>query len=65
MITATSRYLLPWLRLLPAETAHKLTIRALSAGWYPRGVPGDDVILATRIWDLDFPNPVGLAAGFD
>ncbi|OYZ91034.1 MAG: dihydroorotate dehydrogenase (quinone) [Rhizobiales bacterium 17-65-6] len=24
-----------------------------------------DPILATRVWNLDFPNPVGLAAGFD
>ncbi len=65
MIAAASRTLLPWLRLLPAETAHRLTIRALAAGWYPRQAPSDDPILATRLWDLDFPNPVGLAAGFD
>jgi dihydroorotate dehydrogenase len=65
VITTTSRYLLPLLRLLPAETAHKLTIRALAAGWYPRGARHDDPILATRVWGLDFPNPVGLAAGFD
>jgi dihydroorotate dehydrogenase len=25
----------------------------------------DDPILATTVWDLAFPNPVGLAAGFD
>lgn len=24
-----------------------------------------DISLRTRIWDIDFPNPVGLAAGFD
>lgn len=65
MITAASRHLLPWLRLLPAETAHRLTIRALAAGWYPRGETAEDPILASRLWDLDFPNPVGLAAGFD
>ena len=65
MIATASRDLLPWLRLLPAETAHRLTVSALAAGWYPRAVPSDDAILATRLWDLDFPNPVGLAAGFD
>lgn len=65
MIVAASRYLLPCLRLLPAETAHRLTIRALAGGWYPRSTAADDPILATRLWDLEFPNPVGLAAGFD
>jgi dihydroorotate dehydrogenase len=25
----------------------------------------DDPALATRVWGIDFPNPVGLAAGFD
>ena len=54
------------LRLLPAETAHRATIsltRAFSSlipappAGYPR--------LATRVLGLDFPNPIGLAAGFD
>jgi dihydroorotate dehydrogenase len=51
------------LRRLDAETAHRATIAALrllpaSAG--PRSGP-----LATRAFGLDFPNPLGLAAGFD
>jgi dihydroorotate dehydrogenase len=55
------------LRLLPAETAHRLTIRALAAApatWL-RAPSGDDPILASRVFGLDFPNPLGLAAGFD
>lgn len=52
------------LRLLPPETAHEATLRLVEAGFAPR-YPGDDPILATRVWNLDFPNPVGLAAGFD
>ncbi len=53
------------LRRLPPETAHALTVRALAAGLV-RAAPGpDDPILATRVWGRDFPNPVGLAAGFD
>jgi dihydroorotate dehydrogenase len=60
----------PILRRLPAETAHALTVRALEAG-LGRFMTGraarqpDPPILAQRLWGLDFPNPVGLAAGFD
>lgn len=60
----------PVLRRLPAETAHILTLRALEAGLgrftvgrLARGP--DPPILAQRLWGLEFPNPVGLAAGFD
>jgi dihydroorotate dehydrogenase len=49
---------------LDAERAHRLTIRALRA--VPAGEPAkEDLLLAIRIAGLDFPNPVGLAAGFD
>ena len=56
---------LPLLRCLPPERAHDLTIRALAAGAAPRHATPDDPILAVRLWDREFPNPVGLAAGFD
>jgi dihydroorotate dehydrogenase len=55
----------PFLRLLPPEAAHRLTLRALAAGFVPAAGGADDPILATRLWGLDFPNAVGLAAGFD
>jgi dihydroorotate dehydrogenase len=49
---------------LDAETAHRLTIRALKL--VPPGAPPrPDPKLAIRVAGLDFPNPVGLAAGFD
>ena len=49
---------------LDAERAHRLTIRALRL--VPPGLPaGHDPVLAIRVAGLDFPNPVGLAAGFD
>jgi dihydroorotate dehydrogenase len=60
----------PVLRRLPAETAHNLTLRALEAG-LGRVIAGrvarqpDPPNLAQRLWGLEFPNPVGLAAGFD
>lgn len=57
------------MRLLPAETAHALTIRALAAGL---GVPGRQgsplpagLAVTLPVSGLSLPNPIGLAAGFD
>ena len=55
----------PLLLALDAETAHGVAIRALAAGVHPRCRRRDDPRLQRRIWDLDFSNPVGMAAGFD
>ena len=54
------------LRQLPAETAHRATLKLarLAAPLLPAPAP-DDPRLAVRAFGLDFPNPVGLAAGFD
>jgi dihydroorotate dehydrogenase len=54
------------LRLLPAETAHRATLALLQAGQglIPRMAPADPR-LAIRVFGRDFPNPIGLAAGFD
>jgi dihydroorotate dehydrogenase len=49
---------------LDAERAHRLTIGALKL--VPPGEPArPDPVLKLRVAGLDFPNPVGLAAGFD
>ncbi|HEV2864970.1 MAG TPA: quinone-dependent dihydroorotate dehydrogenase [Allosphingosinicella sp.] len=49
---------------LDAERAHRLTIRALKL--MPAGFPAKpDPVLASEVAGLAFPNPVGLAAGFD
>jgi dihydroorotate dehydrogenase len=49
---------------LDAERAHRLTIGALKL--LPPGLPAaTDPMLAVNIAGIDFPNPVGLAAGFD
>ena len=49
---------------LDAETAHKLTIRALR--FVPPRRPADFATsLKTRVAGIDFPTPIGLAAGFD
>ena len=60
----------PVLRRLAPEAAHALTVRALEAGlgrfMTDRAArQPDPPILAQRLWGLEFPNPVGLAAGFD
>ena len=54
----------PLLFTLDAERAHRATIRALRLK-PGRAAPASDPRLAIRVAGLDFPNPVGLAAGFD
>jgi dihydroorotate dehydrogenase len=53
------------LHLLPPETAHRLALSALGRGLVPRRKLGNSPRLATTVLGLDFPNPLGLAAGFD
>ncbi|MCB2100007.1 MAG: quinone-dependent dihydroorotate dehydrogenase [Rhodobacterales bacterium] len=55
----------PLLHLMDPEAAHRLAIRSLKAGLVPRPAPVDEPVLASTLWGLAFPNPVGLAAGFD
>ena len=59
------RFLGPLVRLLDPETAHRLAVGALASGVVPRPPWFEDAILESRLWGLRFPNPVGLAAGFD
>ncbi|HZK90259.1 MAG TPA: quinone-dependent dihydroorotate dehydrogenase [Stellaceae bacterium] len=58
----------PLLRTLPAEAAHRLTIGALASGMgglvAGRCEP-DPPSLGQTLWGRHFPNPVGVAAGFD
>jgi dihydroorotate dehydrogenase len=54
----------PFLHALDPEMAHHATLAALQFAWLPRAAP-DDPRLGVRAFGLDFPNPVGLAAGFD
>jgi dihydroorotate dehydrogenase len=58
------------LRRLPPEPARELTVWALEVGLGRLMVDSavrapDPPELAQRLWGLDFPNPVGLAAGYD
>lgn len=53
----------PALFRLDAESAHGVAIKALKLS--ARGPRASSPALATRVAGLDFPNPVGMAAGFD
>jgi dihydroorotate dehydrogenase len=55
----------PLLRALPPESAHRLTLAGLTLGLGGGAAAPDPPILRQRLWDRDFPNPIGLAAGFD
>jgi dihydroorotate dehydrogenase len=64
MIGALFSLAKPALHALDAETAHQLTIRGLSL--MPISpAPVDDARLSMDVFGKHFPNPVGLAAGFD
>ncbi|CCQ74089.1 quinone-dependent dihydroorotate dehydrogenase [Magnetospira sp. QH-2] len=55
----------PLLRQLNPESAHGMALRALRRGMTPRPAAVVAENLQRTLWGLDFPNPVGLAAGFD
>ena len=65
MLSALSNLARPFLLSLEPEAAHELTLRALELGAYPRAVGRPDPALAVSLWGLSFPNPIGIAAGFD
>jgi dihydroorotate dehydrogenase len=56
---------LPLLRLLPPEAAHRASIAALRGGIAPYAAEPDPPSLGIALWGWQFPNPIGLAAGFD
>ncbi|MBN8999017.1 MAG: dihydroorotate dehydrogenase (quinone), partial [Rhizobiales bacterium] len=64
-MSAFTALLRPILFRIDAETAHGLSIKALASGLTPTVRPDRDPRLARRLMGLDFPNPIGLAAGLD
>lgn len=60
--------LYPAIQIMDPEQAHLLSVKALKfglAGLAFNDRRGDNPILRTQVFGLDFPNPVGLAAGYD
>jgi dihydroorotate dehydrogenase len=64
VIRAFDAFSLPLLRWFDPEDAHRLAIQGLRLLPPLRPRP-DDPKLAVRAFGLNFPNPVGMAAGFD
>lgn len=55
----------PAMRRLDPEKAHDLTVRLVKDNYAPRDSNRNSAMLKTKVWGLDFANPLGLAAGFD
>jgi dihydroorotate dehydrogenase len=64
VIRAFDTFSLPLLRWFDPEDAHRLAIQGLKILPPMRPRP-DDAKLAVRAFGLNFPNPIGMAAGFD
>ena len=64
MIRAFDAFSLPLLRWFDPEDAHRMAIQGLKLLPPSRPRP-DDAKLAVRAFGLNFPNPIGMAAGFD
>jgi dihydroorotate dehydrogenase len=65
MLKALTNLARPLLLALDPEAAHELTLRALELGAYPQCADDTPVALESPVLGLAFPNPVGIAAGFD
>mgnify|MGYP000843924881 FL=1 len=59
------RLLKPGVFTIDPETAHGLTIKALASPFAPCIRRAPDPRLAVTAFGVDFPNPIGMAAGFD
>ncbi len=57
--------IMPFLRQIKPESAHRITLLALKMGFGPSDPYADQKSLAVRVAGLSFRNPIGLAAGFD
>ena len=64
MIRAFDAFSLPLLRWFDPEDAHRMAIQGLRL-LPPMRLRPDDPKLAVRAFGLNFPNPIGMAAGFD
>ena len=64
MIRAFDAFSLPLLRWFDPEDAHRLAIQGLKL-LPPTRLRPDHAKLAVRAFGLNFPNPIGMAAGFD
>ena len=57
------KIIFPLLNFIPPEVAHGLAIKFFSN--FKKKSDPDDSILNSNVCNLNFPNPIGIAAGFD
>jgi dihydroorotate dehydrogenase len=65
MSSAIARFALPLFHRINPEWAHRLSLIGLRAGLAGADRQPADPVLAVSAFGLHFPNPIGLAAGFD
>jgi dihydroorotate dehydrogenase len=53
------------MRALDPETAHRATVQLMRSPAAPRFCVDDNAMLQVKLAGIEFPNPLGLAAGFD
>ncbi|KAJ8956530.1 hypothetical protein NQ318_019250 [Aromia moschata] len=58
-------YFMPVIHLLDAEKAHNLAVLACKYRLFPKSHYKDPEILKVKVFGKEFPNPIGIAAGFD
>uniref|UniRef100_A0ABM0MPX8 Dihydroorotate dehydrogenase (Quinone), mitochondrial-like n=1 Tax=Saccoglossus kowalevskii TaxID=10224 RepID=A0ABM0MPX8_SACKO len=58
--------LMPTVRtVMDADRAHVFAVKMAACGLVPRNNYTDPSLLSTKLWNMKFSNPIGLAAGFD
>ncbi|POM60283.1 Dihydroorotate dehydrogenase (fumarate) [Phytophthora palmivora] len=57
--------MMPVVRLFDPETAHKIAVQCARFGLTPKDPEPDPELLQVNAFGLQFPNPLGIAAGFD
>lgn len=60
-----NNFILPVLFKFDAETAHNIAMLAVKYKLLPKASYSDPPQLGSQLWHLKFPNPLGIAAGFD
>ncbi|KAG8685418.1 Dihydroorotate dehydrogenase (quinone), mitochondrial [Ceratobasidium sp. 423] len=65
--SAIHRWVVPPLMraTLDPEAAHRLALSVLGTRFAPTDHGVNDEVLKCKLWDIEMPSPVGLAAGFD
>ncbi|XP_023178792.1 dihydroorotate dehydrogenase (quinone), mitochondrial [Drosophila hydei] len=58
-------FVMPFVRMLPAETSHNLAVWACKYRLYPASDHTDDLNLHSSFFGRLVSNPIGIAAGFD